>query len=115
MVGSGPNGLAAAIRLAEAGRSVVVLEAAEVPGGGMRSAPQSTVPGFIHDVCSSVFAMAVCSPYLSTLPLEKYGLEWVFPRACVAHPFADGSAAMLYKSVNETAATLGMDGEAIAR
>ena len=110
VVGSGPNGLAAAIRMAQAGRSVVVLEAAEVPGGGMRSA-ELTLPGFVHDVCSSVFAMAACSPYLRTLPLERYGLEWVFPRACLAHPFPDGSAAMLYKSVKETVATLGLDGE----
>jgi phytoene dehydrogenase-like protein len=109
IVGSGPNGLAAAIRLAQSGRSVVVLESAAVPGGGMHS-DELTLPGFLHDVCSAVFAMGVCSPFFRTLPLEKHGLEWVFPRAALAHPFADGTAALLYKSVEETAATLGADG-----
>jgi phytoene dehydrogenase-like protein len=109
VVGSGPNGLAGAIRLAQAGKSVVVLEAAEAPGGGVRTA-ELTLPGFHHDICSSVMAMGVCSPYLSTLPLEKHGLEWVFPRAAMAHPFPGGTAALLYRSVDETAATLGEDG-----
>src|ERR1041384_2405964 len=109
VVGSGPNGLAAAIRLAQAGKSVLVLEAADVPGGGARTA-ELTLPGFHHDVCSSVMAMGVCSPYLSTLPLDKHGLEWVFPHAAMAHPFTDGSAAVLYKSMEETAETLGEDG-----
>ncbi len=109
VVGSGPNGLAAAIRLAQTGKSVVLLEAADVAGGGMRTS-ELTLPGFRHDVCSSVFAMAVCSPFFSSLPLEQHGLQWAFPRGALAHPFEDGSAAMLYKSVEETAATLGVDG-----
>ncbi len=76
----------------------------------MRSA-ELTLPGFCHDVCSSVFGMGICSPFFRTLPLEKHGLEWVFPSAALAHPFDDGTAALLYKSVDETAATLGADGK----
>jgi len=109
VVGSGPNGLAAAIRLAQAGWSVVVLEAEKTPGGGVRSA-EITLPGYIHDICSSVYPMAVCSPFLSKLPLSQHGLEWVFPAAAAAHPFDDGTAALLYKSMADTAAGLGRDG-----
>ena len=109
IVGSGPNGLAAAIRLAQAGKSVIVLEAADQPGGGART-QELTLPGFHHDVCSSVMAMTICSPYLSSLPLEKHGLQWAFPAAAMAHPFADGTAALLHQSVEQTAATLGEDG-----
>jgi phytoene dehydrogenase-like protein len=109
IVGSGPNGLAAAIRLAQADKSVLLLEAADVAGGGMRTS-ELTLPGFHHDVCSSVFAMAACSPFFSTLPLEQHGLQWVFPRAALAHPFEDGTAALLFKSIDETTSTLGADG-----
>src|SRR6476661_247875 len=85
VVGSGPNGLAAAIRLAQAGRRVVVLESQSTPGGGVRSA-ELTLPGFVHDICSTVFAMVVCSPFLRELPLKSHELDWVFPPAPLAHP-----------------------------
>jgi phytoene dehydrogenase-like protein len=110
IVGSGPNGLAAAIRIAQAGRRVVVLEAASTPGGGVRSA-ELTQPGFIHDICSAVYAMVVCSPFLSELPLTAQGLEWAFPPAPLAHPLDDGSAVVLHQSVDETARSLGADGD----
>ena len=114
VVGSGPNGLAAAIRLAQAGRRVVVLESRETPGGGVRSA-ELTLPGFIHDVCSTVFAMVVCSPFLSELPLKTHGLEWAVPTAPLAHPLDDGSAVVLHHSVEETARSLGDDGAGYRR
>lgn len=110
VVGSGPNGLAAAIRMAQAGRSVLLVEAADTPGGGARSA-ELTAPGFIHDICSSVYPLTVCSPFFRTLPLEQHGIKWVYPKAALAHPFDDGSAALLYSSIEETAATLGEDGK----
>ena len=109
VVGSGPNGLAAAIRLAQAGRSVLVLEGAETPGGGVRSA-ELTLPGFVHDVCSSVYPLTVSSPFFRNLPLQEHGVRWIFPPAALAHPFDDGSAAVLYTSVDETAETLSADG-----
>lgn len=109
VVGSGPNGLSAAITMAEAGRSVLVIEGAETIGGGARSA-ELTLPGFVHDVCSSVYPMAVWSPFFRRLPLAQYGLEWVHPGAPVAHPLDDGSAVVLERSVEETAQNLGADG-----
>ena len=114
VIGSGPNGLAGAIALAQAGWKVTVYEAESTIGGGVRSA-QLTLPGFVHDVCSAVHATAVASPFLRTLPLEKYGLEWIQPSAMVAHPFDDGTAAVVERSIERTAARLGRDEQAYAR
>ena len=109
MVGSGPNGLAAAIVLARAGRSVIVLEARDQIGGGTRS-EALTLPGFRHDVCSAIHPMAVASPFLRTLPLDEHGLEWIYPRYAVAHPFDDGTAAVLENSIENSCRSLGADG-----
>ncbi len=114
MIGSGPNGLAAAITLAQAGRSVLVLEAAGTPGGGLRSAPL-TLPGFLHDVCSAIHPLAVGSPFFRALGLERRGLEMVQPPSPLAHPLDDGTAVMLERSVEDTGAGLGADGRAWAR
>ena len=114
VIGSGPNGLAGAIVLAQAGWKVTVYEAESTIGGGVRSA-ELTLPGFVHDVCSTVHATAVASPFLRTLPLEKYGLEWIQPSAMVAHPFDDGTAAVVERSIERTAARLGRDELAYAR
>ena len=111
VIGSGPNGLAAAILLARAGRAVTVHEAAPTIGGGMRSA-ELTLPGFIHDVCSAVHPMAVSSPCFELFPLAAHGLEWIHPSAPLAHPLDDGTAVMLERSVDATAANLGVDGAA---
>jgi phytoene dehydrogenase-like protein len=114
VVGSGPNGLTAAIVLARAGRSVLVLEGAETVGGGTRTA-ELTLPGFRHDVCSAIHPLAIGSPFLSTLPLEEHGLEWIHPPAPLAHPFDDGTAAVLERSVEATGETLGSDAAAYRR
>ena len=108
VVGAGPNGLAAAITLARAGRRVLVREATAVIGGGITSAAL-TLPGFVHDVCSAVHPMAVASPFFRTLPLSEHGLEWIHAPAPLAHPFDDGTAAILERSTTATAATLGHD------
>lgn len=108
VVGSGPNGLAAAIRLAQSGRSVDVREAAAVPGGAVRSAAL-TLPGFLHDLFAAVFPLAVASPFFASLGLEREGLRWIEPLIPLAHPFDDGRAAVLYRSVEQTAAGLGTD------
>jgi phytoene dehydrogenase-like protein len=114
VVGSGPNGLAAAIALARAGRQVVVLEGEDTLGGGCRSA-ELTLPGFVHDTCSTVHALALASPFLSALPLAEHGLELAHPAAPLAHPLDDGSAVMLERSVEETARGLGPDEAAYRR
>jgi phytoene dehydrogenase-like protein len=100
--------------MAQAGWSVLVLEAAGTPGGGVRS-QELTLPGYVHDVCSSVYPLTLCSPYLRTLPLKDHGLDWIFPPVALAHPFDDGSAAKLTTSIDETAHTLGKDGDSYRR
>jgi phytoene dehydrogenase-like protein len=114
VVGSGPNGLAAAIRMAQEGRAVLVLEACETIGGGTRSA-ELTLPGFVHDVCSAVHPMALGSPFFRRLPLEKCGLHWIQPEFPLAHPLDDGSAAVIQRSVKDTSAGLGKDRQAYER
>jgi phytoene dehydrogenase-like protein len=114
VVGAGPNGLAAAVELARGGRSVAVLEAGETVGGGTRSA-EITLPGFIHDLGSAIHPLGYASPFFRQLPLEEHGLEWVHPPAPLAHPFDDGAAVVLERSVQETAAALGSDARAYER
>ena len=114
VVGSGPNGLAAAITLAKAKRSVALFEAASTVGGGMRSA-ELTLPGFVHDVCSAIHPLARASPFFAMLDLEGRGLEWIEPPISLAHPLDDGSAALVTRDVEATAASLGLDGPAYRR
>src|SRR5262249_55085196 len=111
VVGAGPNGLAAASTRARAGRSVLVLEANATVGGGARSAAL-TLPGFTHDICSAIHPLGVGSTFFQSLPLHEHGLEWIHPPAPLAHPFDDGTAATLERSVQATGATLGFDAQA---
>jgi phytoene dehydrogenase-like protein len=105
VIGAGPNGLVAAIRLAEAGRPVTVLEAAEQPGGAVRT-EELTLPGFRHDTFSSVYPAAAASPVFASMPLENHGLRWIHPEACYAHPLPDGRAVALYRDLGRTAESL---------
>ena len=114
VVGAGPNGLAAAITLARAGRSVRVYEAASEVGGGLRTM-ELTLPGFRHDVCSAIHPLTLASPALSTLPLEEHGLRFVQPDLALAHPLDGGTAAALHRSVEDTAVSLGADAAAYRR
>lgn len=114
VVGSGPNGLAAAVTLARQGLGVLVIERASQPGGGVRSGAL-TLPGFIHDICSSAYPLGAASPFFRSLPLERHGLAWIHPPACAAHPLPGGEAALLTRSLEETAQGLGRDAEAWRR
>jgi phytoene dehydrogenase-like protein len=105
VIGSGPNGLSAAITLARAGRAVRVYEAATIVGGGMRS-DNLTEPGCVHDVCATVFSITLASPFLKTLPLAEHGLEFVHPEAPFAHPMDDGTAVVVERSIERTGASL---------
>ncbi len=111
VIGSGPNGLAAAITLAQVGQSVAVFEAKETIGGGCRSM-ELTLPGFVHDVCSAIHPLALDSSFFSNLPLEQFGLEMIQPLAPLAHPLDDGTAVMLERSIEATAARLSIDAKA---
>jgi len=111
VVGSGPNGLAAAIALQQEGLSVLIIEGKNEIGGGLRSA-EFTLPGFVHDVCSAIHPLAIGSPFFNTLPLQDYGLFYTFPDLAAAHPFDDGTAAVLGSSIEETARLLGEDEQA---
>lgn len=114
IVGSGPNGLAAAVTVARTGRRVLVLEAKDTIGGGMRSA-ELTLPGFVHDICSAIHPLGMGSPFFRDLSLHEFGLEWIQPDLPLAHPLADGTAVVLHRSVAETAAALGEDAAAYRR
>ncbi len=114
VVGAGPNGLTAAIVLARAGVQTTVIEAEEIIGGGARSM-ELTLPGFVHDICSAIHPMAVNSPAFKSFPLAKHGLEWIQPPLPLAHPFDDGSAAVLEQSLDATCERFGRDGPAYRR
>lgn len=109
VVGSGPNGFAAAITLARAGYKVALFEAKDTIGGGMRT-KELTLPGFKHDVCSAIQPLGLASPFFRELPLEKFGLEWIQPDAPLAHPLDDG-AVVMEQSLEQTAKSLGIDRE----
>ncbi len=111
VIGSGPNGLSAAITLQQRGLSVLLLEGRDEIGGGLRSAAL-TLPGFTHDICSAIHPLAVNSPFFNKLPLHEHGLEFIYPDIAAAHPFDDGKAATLVGSVDDTAGRLGADGPA---
>lgn len=111
IIGSGPNGFAAAITLAQANLSVAIYESKTTIGGGMRSG-ELTLPGFIHDICSAIHPLGVGSPFFRTLPLEQHGLQWIQPPFPLAHPFDDDTAAILERSIDNTCQTLDVDARA---
>ena len=108
IVGSGPNGLAAGIRLVQEGLSVLIIEASDTIGGGLRT-KELIWPGYHHDVCSAIHPMALASPFMRSLSLEKFGLKWIHPVLPAAHPMDDEPAAILYNDLMETAFHLGPD------
>lgn len=114
VVGAGPNGLAAAITLQQAGLQVLVLEGQDTIGGGLRS-KQLTLPGYVHDVCSAIHPMAAASPFFAKLPLKEHGLEFIYPSVAAAHPFDDGTAAVVHHSLEHTAQLLGEDEQKYTR
>ena len=114
VVGAGPNGLVAAVTLAMAGQSVLVVEAADAVGGGTRSA-ELTLPGFVHDVCSAIHPLAAGSPAMTSLPLGDHGLRWLHPEIALAHPLDHGRCGYIERDVGSTALALGADGEAWRR
>jgi phytoene dehydrogenase-like protein len=114
VIGSGPNGLAAAIELSRAGLSTLIVEGNPEPGGGART-KELTLPGYLHDVCSTVHPLGIGSPYLRTLQLERHGLTWIQPPTPIVHVMEDGRAVELHRSVEATAAGLGPDGPAYRR
>ncbi len=111
IIGSGPNGLVAAITLARAGGRVLVVEAKATPGGGMRTL-EVTLPGFRHDICSAIHPLGIASPFFRTLPLADFGLEWIQPPVALAHPLDDGRTVAVTRSLEATAAELGDDARA---
>ena len=114
VVGSGPNGLAAAIHLAQQGIEVTVLEGHDRPGGGTRTS-EVTLPGVLHDDCAAFHPTGVVSPFLSTLGLEAHGLEWLWPELDLVHPLDDGRAGVLSRDMPLTLASLGTDAPAWSR
>lgn len=113
IIGSGPNGLAAAVSLARAGYRVRVVEAADTVGGGLRT-QEATLPGFRHDVCSAVHPAAVASPFFQAFGLDER-IEWIRPEISFAHPLDGGRAAIAWRDIERTAAELGIDGDAWRR
>ncbi|UPA22849.1 NAD(P)/FAD-dependent oxidoreductase [Candidatus Peribacteria bacterium] len=110
VIGSGPNGLAAAITLAQAGKSVLVMEANDLPGGGARSM-ELTLPGFMHDVCSAIHPLGIASPFFRSLPLEQFGLSWIHAPHPLAHPFDDGTALVAERDLDAMCESLHEDGD----
>lgn len=111
IIGSGPNGFAAAITLQKEGLNTLIVEGGDTIGGGMRT-KELTLPGFKHDVCSAIHPMALASPFFKTLPLDKFGLDFIYSKYAAAHPLDSGEVGILYKDIEQTAIGLGRDSKA---